>query len=110
MGKVKDANDRTVRIELEAQCKVVTVKHAHLTRQHQRILHNTYDPQQFMSQQGQGMYPTTAAPTVGIPSFGQQAAGAQTPMHNTQYQGPGAYGMQVSFFPSPEGVPARISR
>ena len=84
-GKVVDANDRNVRVELEAQCKVVTVKHAHLSRNHQTVLRSNYTPV------AQGAFSMPATVQGGRGPFSSMAAGARTPMHS----GMGAYGSQT---------------
>jgi transcription elongation factor SPT5 len=89
-GKVVDANDRTVRLELEAQCKVVTVQHSQLSEGDQGILRGSfhtpavadvYTPATVQSSGGAGRYG---------PLGSMAAPGSKTPMHMG-----GVYGSQT---------------
>ena len=110
-GKVVDANDRNVRVELEAQCKVVTVKHAHLSRNHQTVLRSNYTP----AAQGAFSMPATVQGGRGLLAPWRLVRGPQctlewalwlpTPMHA------GAYGSQTPMHHSGGAMasPFRIS-
>mmetsp|Transcript_15334 Transcript_15334/g.31806 ORF Transcript_15334/g.31806 Transcript_15334/m.31806 type:complete len:639 (+) Transcript_15334:1-1917(+) len=101
-GKVMDANDRMVRVQLEAQPRVVTVKHKHLSKEHQAVLRSNF-------QAPRPMFSMPATVQGGRNAFSSMAAGAQTPMHSGMMAG--GYGSQTPMHHSGASLlsPFRIS-